>query len=274
MTLIPELHDALARAVAVPHAGRQRRWRPSRRAGLLALGAVVVTGSAVAATTGWHPVLGSNERDRPREANTSVPAAQIAALGVLRREQTDADRGPQVQSVLRLLMRQEINGIHTDAIRILRRHRNLVTMLVPVERVGGRDAGHPSSLQRHALCVFYGVQNAPPTTTVNDHGKTRTIPNIPGLSAGQVCGDLDKLKTTGIGAATRTDNGRQWLTSALVPDGVARVIVRLRQHRKVTAAVHDNYYEVNTGDEIAPAWGVRWLDAQGNTIDHRSRTSP
>jgi len=273
MTLVPELHDALARAVAAPRPARRRWWRPSRRAGLLALGAVIVTGSAVAATTGWHPVLGSNERDRPSEANTSVPAAQIAALGVLRREQTDADRGPQVQSVLRLLMRQEINGIHTDAIRTLRRHRNLVTMLVPVERVGRHDQGHPSSLQRHVLCVFYGIQNALPTTTVNDHGKTRTVPNLTGPTAAQVCGDLDKLKTTGIGAATRTDNGT-WLTSALVPDGVARVDVRLRHRRKVTAAVHDNYYEVNTGDEIAPAWGVRWLDSQGNTIDHRRDTSP
>jgi len=273
MTLIPELHDALARAIALPRAAPRRWWRPSRRAGLLALGAVVVTGSAVAATAGWHPVLGHNERDRPREANTSVPAAQVAALGVLRREQNDADRGPQVQSVLRLLMRQEINGIHTDAIRTLRRHHNLVTMLVPVERVGRHDAGHPSSIQHSVLCVFYGIQNAPPTTTVKDHGKTRTIPNIPGPSAGWGCGDLNKLNTTGIGAIVRTDNG-QWLTSALVPDGVARVIVRLRHHRKVAAPVHDNFYEVNTGDELAPAWGVRWLDAQGNIIDHRAKTSP
>ena len=55
---------------------------------------------------------------------------------------------------------------------------------------------------------------------------------------------------------------------------VARVIVRLRHHRKVAAPVHDNVYEVNTGDELAPAWGVRWLDAQGNIIDHRAKTSP
>ena len=275
MTLIPELHDALARAVAAPRPARGRWWRPSRRAGLLAVGAVVVTGSALAATTGWHPVLGHQGRDRPREANNGVPAAQLAALGVLRREQTNADRGPQVQAVLRLLMRQEINGIHTDAIRTLRRQRNLVTMLVPVERVGRRLPDHPSSVQRHVLCVFYGVQNTPPTTTVKDHGKTRTVPNLTGdgPSAGSVCGDLNRLHTTGIGAATRTDNGT-WLTSALVPNGVARVIVRLRHHRKVTATVHDNYYEVNTGDEIAPAWGVRWLDSQGNTIDHRRDTSP
>jgi hypothetical protein len=42
-----------------------------------------------------------------------------------------------------------------------------------------------------------------------------------------------------------------------------------RRHRTLTAQVRDDYYEINTGEEIAPAWGVRWLDADGHTIDHR-----
>lgn len=260
MTLIPEVHDALARAVAAPRPTPRRWRRPSRRAGLLAVGAVVVTGSAVAASTGWHPVLGHGERDRPRAAQTGVPAAQVAALSVLRREQTAADRGPQAQALLRLLTRQEINGVHTDAIRTLRRSGDAYVMLVPVERVGRHDQGYPSSVQRHVLCVFYGYLPAPLGTA-----------KVHGQAWGQTCGGLDQLKTTGIGGITHGSNG--WATGALVPDGVARVIVCLRHHRTVTAAVHDNYYEVNTGNETAPGWGVRWLDAHGNTIEHQ-RTKP
>jgi len=273
MTLIPELHDALARAVATSRPVPRRWWRPSRRAGLLAVGAVVVTGSAVAATTGWHPVIGDDHRGHPSVANAGVPAAQVAALAVLRREQTAADRGPQVQAVLRLLGRGEINGIHTDAIRTLRQHPNGVTILVPTERVGRHDKDHPSTIRRQVLCVLTGVAIAPRTVTITGHdGKPKTMHTPGGQSAGQSCGDLDQLRTTGIGGATRSDHG--WRVGALVPDGVARVVIRLRQHHTRTAAVHNNYYEINTGNELPPGWGVRWLDARGNTIDHRRTTSP
>jgi hypothetical protein len=59
-----------------------------------------------------------------------------------------------------------------------------------------------------------------------------------------------------------------------VPDRVARVVIRLRHGRHLPAAVSGNYYEINTGDELVPAWGVRWLDAQGRTIDHRRAKHP
>jgi hypothetical protein len=64
-----------------------------------------------------------------------------------------------------------------------------------------------------------------------------------------------------------SDHG--FFINRLVPDGVARVVIRLRRHRTITVPVHDNLYEVNTGDELPPGWGVRWLDASGNKIDHR-----
>jgi hypothetical protein len=251
--LMPEIHDALAHAVA-GRARRPRRWRPSRRVGLLAVGALVATGTAVAGTGAWHPILGDDHRGHPQEAVGSIPPDQLAALGVLRRPQTDSDRSRDVQSILRLLARPEINGIHTDGIRLLRERRDGATILVPVVRVGRHDAGHPSSIRRQVLCVLTGFRI------------TRTGQAAGG--AGQVCGDLRQLRTTGIGASgSRSDHG--WITGALVPDGVARVVIRLRHHRHVAATVHDNYYEINTGDELAPAWGVRWLDARGHTIEHR-----
>ena len=272
MTLMPEIHDALAHAVATRPA--QRRWRhPSRRTGLLAAGAFLATGSALAATGAWHPTLGDDQRGHPQAASIAVPSQQAAALGVLRRAQTASDRGTDVQVVLRLFPRVEINGVHTNAIRVLRRRTNFVAMLVPAERVGTHDSGHASSIQRNVLCLLTGVTIKPPTATVSDHnGHTQTIHTPSGPSAGQVCGDLRQLRTTGIGGATRTDTG--WISGALVPDGVASVVIRLRHHRRATARVHYNYYAINTGSELAPARGTYWLDAQGHTIDHRRATQP
>jgi hypothetical protein len=267
---MPEIHDALARAVAA-HRRPHRWWHPSRRPALLAVGALILTGTAVAATGAWHPILGDDHRGHPQPAHSAVPGDQTAALAVLRRAQTDSDRRADVQQVLRLLARGEINGVHTDAIRVLRRRPDGVTILLPASRVGRHDAGHPSSLRHQVLCVLTSVTTTRTITVKDRSGKPRTIPEPAG--AGQVCGDLHQLRTTGIGASgTRTDHG--WLTGALVPDGVARVIIRLRHHRYLSAPVHDNYYEVNTGNELAPAWGVRWLDARGHTIDHRNRKHP
>lgn len=263
MTLIPELHEALASAVEARSRPARRLW-PIRRVSLLVLGGAVVTGAALAATGVWHPTLGGSDRGHPQVAHTSVPGDQTAAIGVLRRPQTDADRGPQVRAVLRMLARDEINGVHTDGIRLLRQRTDGVTILVPTERVGRHDKGYPSSIRHRVLCVMTASRTAPRTLRSADG---RTVRTHGGLIAGQSCGNLSQLRTTGIGGATGGSHG--FIYNALVPDGVARVVIRLRQHKTLTAPVHNNLYEVNTGRELPPAWGVRWLDANGHTIDHR-----
>jgi hypothetical protein len=264
VTLIPEVHDALARAVNA-RSRTSRRWHV-RRAALLLVGTLIATGVALAATGAWHPMLGDNHRGHPTVARTPVPGDQSAAIAVLRRPQTDADRGPQIQAVLRLLPRQEIGGVHTDGIRLLRRRPDGVTILVPAERVGRHDKGYRSSIQRRVLCVMASSHQMPQTTRVPS-GRTVRTPG--GLFAGQACGGLMQLRTTGIGLAINGPKG--FLTIGLVPDGVASVIVRLRHHRLITAPVRNNLYEVSTGAELAPGWGVTWLDAAGHRIEHRRR---
>jgi hypothetical protein len=256
MTLLPEVHESLASAVATRRA-RRPWWRSARGAAWCAAGAAIVSGSAVAATTGWHPILGDSDRGHPQEARAPVPGDQRAAIAVLRRAQTDADRTPHVLAVLRLLVRAEINGVHVDGVRLLRTRSDGVTILVPAERVGRHDNGYQSSVRRQVLCVLTS---------------TRFRPGTKGLSgAGQVCGTTADLRTTGIRMNMHTQNG--WVVNGLVPDGVARVVIRLRRHHSVTAPVRDNLYEVNTGRELPPAWGVRWLDADGRPIAHRVRKS-
>lgn len=285
MTLMPEIHDALARAVAT-RSGRRRWWHPSRRAGLLAVGAIIVSGTAVAATGGWHPILGSHRGTPPLAANAGVPADQLGALAILRRPQTDADRGPIVQAALRVLSRQMINGIHTDAIRVIFHGPRELTVLVPAERIGHRVKGLAASktIHRHVLCLMSASDQDARTWTVTQHGKPKTIHFPAGYNGwGMTCGGLDMLRTTGIQtgtstpftpAAIRAGPGLPKLPVVrrvtLVPDGVARVTVRLRHGRSVTVPVRDNVYHYTTHE--SPAYmGTIWLDAAGRRIDHHKR---
>src|SRR3954469_19952333 len=99
-TTVSRLRSAYAGDTApAPHRWRRRRFC---RVGLFALGAAIVSGTAAAATGGWHPLLGSPDRGpRPHPARADVPADQLAALAILRRPQTDVDRGPLVRQALK-----------------------------------------------------------------------------------------------------------------------------------------------------------------------------
>jgi hypothetical protein len=279
MTLMPEIHDALARAVATRPA--RRWWHPSRRGALLAAGAIVASGTAVAATSGWHPILGSSDRGpRPLAANAGVPADQLAALAILRRPQTDVDRGPLVQRALRVLDRRTINGIHTDAIRVIFHGPRELTVLVPAQRMG--IVRHPSTLRRDVLCLMSTSYEDARTATITQHGKPTTVRFPAGYNSwGMTCGGLDMLRTSGIQTGTSPDatgglviNGLPKHPAdrriTLVPDGVARVTVRLRHRRSITVPVRDNVYRYTTHE--SPAYmGTIWYDANGHRIDHRKR---
>lgn len=283
MPVLPEVHDALARAVAAGPVRRTRR-RPSRRAGLLGLGAVVVSGTALAATGSWHPILGDGERGHPQAAVLPVPAGQVAALGVLRRPQNDGDRGPESRAILRLLVRGETNGVHVDGVRVLARHHGGATVLVPAERVGRHDPGYPSTIRRQVLCLDVSHNLPTRTATISQRGRSRTVRAPGGFSAAEGCGDLEALRTTGIGveipvfgrpvaAPLPHDGGSAFgpaRLSVLVPDGVAAVRVRMRGGQTVTARVHDNLYEIDLPGAGADL-GAVWLDAQGHRIDHHER---
>jgi hypothetical protein len=256
-TLMPEVHDALARAVAARGAARARRkpwW--TRRAGLLAIGAVVVSGSAVATTGVWQPTLGDPQHGgQPRAAGAGVPTAQLQSLAVLRRPQTAADRGPLVRAALRRLDRASINGIHVDGIRVLFRTPREIAVLVPAERVGPKGYA-----LRHVLCLM--------SSSYDFRGW------------GMSCGDVDQLRSTGIQTGTSPSAPQTYTATdrpgptvreiALVPDGVARVTVRLRHGRSVTVPVHDNTYKYVIHESPA-MMGTIWYDAAGQRIDHRRR---
>jgi hypothetical protein len=272
MTLMPELHDALRDAVASP-----RRRRRARRAGLLALGVVVVSGTAFAATAPWRPQLGSENRGlRPRAAQSSVPQEQLAALAILRRPQTEADRGPLVRDALRHLSRDVIDGVHTDAVRVLFQNRREVAVLIPAQR--GPRHGLPGE-RKHVLCLMAASYAEARTMTIKQKGKRKRIRVPAGYDGwGGTCAGMDRLRKTGIEVGTSPDGSGMAFTGrpekltlrriVLVPDGVARVKVRLRQRRYVTADVHANVYAFIRHDSPA-SMGSTWYDAEGRVIKRR-----
>lgn len=203
MTLMPEIHDELRRAIR-----QRRRWR-WRQTGLVVLSVAVISGTAVAATGTWRPQLGSPERGRPPVASArSVPGAQFAALAVLRRPQAESDRGPLVREALKHLSRENMNGIHTDSIRVLFQNEREIVVLIPVRRVG--DVRHPVSVQRDVLCLMSSSYSRARTLRLRQKGRM-TTERIPAGFAGWggTCGDLKRLRRTGLqsGTSPKADGG-------------------------------------------------------------------
>jgi hypothetical protein len=261
--------DGVAAAPTRVGRGPVRRHR-ARWLALIAAGGVVAGGTALAATGAWHPVLGSPDRGpQPLAARAGVPADQLAALAILRRPQTDADRGPLVQSALKALSREFINGIHTDAIRVVHHGPREVVVLIPAERVGPHGKGQRVHAERNDLCLMSGAYQK--ASTVG------TLRFPAGYSWGMACGGMDRVGSTGLetGYGGRIVGRGKFaeVTShrvTLVPDGVARVTVRLRGGRSVTVPVVDNVYSYTIHG--SPAYlGTTWLGADGRRIAHHER---
>jgi len=143
------LEQQLRRSARRRYGRRRRRWRPA--SAIVAAAAIVMLlvmaaredrprfpapadeREAVATSPQprtWTPVVGDDDRGHPTIARDSVPPEQAEALAVLRRPQSDADRSPQVQAVLKLLGSDGMRGVRVDSIRLLDARSDGVTILV------------------------------------------------------------------------------------------------------------------------------------------------
>ena len=233
----------LAEQRLAPAPPPRRRSSGRRRLGLAAIAVVLVAGPASAAVQPWNIVFGrADVGDTPSApATTPVPADEASVLGLLRREQTDADRGARAQRLVRDVG-VEFRGVRADSVRVATAGSRTVAVL-SAERVGdpaGRDGG--------------GLQQVVCFTD----GETGTCGDAKTLMAG-------KLTSYG---------GPQVL--GLVPDGVATVVLRYAGGAKVSATVGDNLFSASgapttaaTGASPAASQtpsGVDWLDAQGRRV--------
>lgn len=258
--LMPELHEAL-RGAAQRRARPLRRRRVPRRAGLCALLAVLAGGSALAATE-WRPQLGDDHRGHPTVAVAGVPAGQVAALGILRRAQTDADRGPRVAAMLKLLVRHEAGGIHLDGVRLLAELPHGALMLIPMQRMGSHDPGYASSIRRDVLCVM---------DYTDRFGAGAVCGDTADLFAGRIAGAAgDVGVATSLNTADLLAGGRTMRFYQLVPDGVDRVDATLRDGSVHHLRVRDNAVDLqSSGLGGVGDIRTRWLDAGGAEVPKR-----
>lgn len=227
-----------------------RRWR-SRRTAAIALAVVAVGAPALAATEPWQPVLGRPAlHDTPAgSSTTSPPSDQLAVLGVLRRGQTAADRGPATVVLLRHIG-IEAAGVRTSSIRLLSSAAGTHAVLVSVQHSVDVAGNEPT--ERNQLCLLF------------ESGGSCFNSGAAGLLAGHF-----------ISLA-----GPHLL--GLVPDGVATVELQYPDHQTRAAAVHDNFFEVDDAPVVSGGVGgpsgvpprpvmsarpvLRWLDSNGRPI--------
>jgi len=275
MTELPELRAVVlataarrAHGASHPTPARERSHRRALRTGMFAIGAVLVTASALAASGVWRPQLGDDHRGRPTISSSPVPAQQLAAFGVLRRAATAADHGPQVRYALRYLDGQAFGGVRTDAVRLLSAAGN-GHVLIPATR---------ASSKRDALCLFAidpadgGGLSCWTTAEILAHKATQLSLEAPQMSPRERQAQIRAVRKAAKAAHGRAFTvpgmqppmGDHTTISGLVPDGVAAVQI---SHGTAAqqATVANNFFtatirQAPASVPIGPLT-VTWLDS-------------
>jgi hypothetical protein len=213
-------HDApLSTGVAAAPAPNRRpiigyavRFRKPIAVGIALL---TVGGAGAAASSLWlspagNPLYGFT----PGLTESAPPAAQLAALSVLRRAQTDSDRVSGVQAAL-----TDVNnfttGIRSNYVRVLGTTSAGPVVLVPVQ-TRNAAAGQPAI--QNALCVYYPASGPVAQNQIGCWSTQQVL-------AGQASG---------------ITNSHEY---GLAPDGVSSVSVSLGSWTK-SVALSGNFFDV------------------------------
>lgn len=242
------LDDLQSRLVdASRELSRARRRRARRRGACCAALIVLFTPPALAATGVWRPQLGDGKTPAPKISADSPPVEQLALLGVLRRAQTEADRGVASRYALRFVGAGSITGVRTDSIRLLAQSsQDRGVVLVPVERYERRLPGElPEDLRRRvevtiddALCIY----------------------QLDVDGAGAACYSTADVKA-----------GRAWMMLGhrsmwVVPDGVASVRTEYADHAPITAPAKDNIVIFSAPKRRVQELRTTFLDPDGKPL--------
>jgi hypothetical protein len=165
MSLIPDLEAQLLSAArrtqprtAAAPGGRQRRG-PHGRLGLFAvIGVLGLSGGGAYAARHllWDPPLGNDRAGHAQPTTAPPPLGQLRALGILRRPQTDADRGAASLAALRVMGNRWQGKVRVAYVRRLATLPNGdVAVLVPIDRGPVSDT-RPARSPRAELCLWVG----------------------------------------------------------------------------------------------------------------------
>lgn len=218
-------------------------------------------------------------RYRPGEAYTLAPPVpdQSAAFAVLRRPQTDRDRGPLISAFLARMADGPQGKVLLRSVRYLREVESRPTVLVAgdaeVRRVAGelylvpaeqRGAGSRASVPSSgrgalpaapgSMCLWsvadgWAAGEPAPFTPPGATSPPRPAALADRVTGGGTCGSPHTIRTKGLimGAANYGS------IVGIVPDGVAFVRQRTRDGGTVTARVANNSFELLApGRDLGP----------------------
>lgn len=273
-------HERRGRPEAVTGgAGAARRRRGGRfghHLGITVLiGGALAGGVAYASQGLWSPVMGDDNRGRPTANDSPLPPELLERYAVLRREQTEADRGPGSRDALRW---QSRGVIQTNAVRRLGTgYEKTAIVLIPLARKHGAP-GDPTTTR--TLCLWQqdpkeaGGMACSPVDRAIREGVMMYSAEPPKLS---------KADRRRVAAAFRAAQRRQSRDGrgkfvrlpmrlvaggkahivGLVPDGVAQVRIGEGTHA-VTVPVKNNVYLADRPEQYLQP--LVWLDGGGKAV--------
>jgi hypothetical protein len=266
---------APAEARARTSSRRSLAGRGAPRLAALGLAAVLLTGTAMAATGVWDPPIGAlTGAAPPRPATSPVPAGITDVLGILRREQTDKDRSAEVEATLSRALFAD--GVRPDSVRylapseapgeatILFSAENPIGPFEPPERICLYRPAFAETTRELPFC-FSRASLLGGHAYMTFETSTRELEEALESNDGARLAECDDDPPPAVCLpATAT-------TVGVVPDGVATVTAHFSGAPTVDVPVHENYFELElNGAEITHIpIGVRYLimrDAQGNVI--------
>ena len=257
MTFIDSYEDQLVDAARRRRDARLRNRlarflrAPRRRGAAIAIAALVVGVPAAAATVGkWDPFDdpgGKSRFEAPSRSDKAIDPELTATLGVLRRPQTDPDRGAAASKAAKGFRLPGYRGVKLDGIRLVDRERGIV--LVPFERspvptdASGKPLpGFDPATYTNVVCIFQQTADS---------------------FAGVGCHSADKIKS---GRALSSGSGT---VTGLVPDGVDRVVLR-RGDEGAEVPVRDNFFAADAEQPTV----VEWLGPDGEAVQRFDLTAP
>lgn len=231
---------------------RARRRKVRRRGAVCAALIVLITPPALAASGVWRPALGDGEAPAPEISADAPPPEQLALFSVLRREQTENDRGVATRYALKFVDSPALKGVRTDSIRLLTQSdKDRGVVLVPVER--------------------YEPQNPPlPADTPPE---VRKAIERPPIEDALCVYQLDSIDGAGVACHSSADiqAGRAWMMLGhrslwIVPDGVATVRTEYTNHEPIEAPAHENAVIFTAPKGRITERRILFLDASGKEL--------
>lgn len=267
-TVLPELSDDLAAAaerlaVYAPSTTRSRRRRRARFVALGTAAIVGVGGVATAATGLWSPQIGDGSV-APSVAHGAPPEAQLNALGVLRRPQTDADRGENSEYTLKFF--GNLRGVRLGYVRLLGTEAGGAGYVLVPAASEGTD-GVRARLRALKAQHDAGAAAAPPKDPLSAAKDPLCLfARDPSRSGGGVnCFSLQQVLDG------RASMGRSPARGPLTQFGlVADKVAQVRAGSGPTAPVvdvRDNFFEITTPvAENSEPTALHFLDGDGREI--------